>query len=123
MRLPPEPRVVTVAIVAPRIQGVTLSDGTTSAADGKIDAVAIILSAENGQALARNKPSQDFVRDAFAHAKFIAWTQTAKPLFDVTGIAGQMDEAMMELEDHSAKEFVTLCRSLRFWDREKSLLD
>ncbi|WP_223428123.1 type 1 glutamine amidotransferase family protein [Tateyamaria pelophila] len=101
----------------------TPSGGTTRAADEKIDGVAIVVSAENGQAFTRNKPSQDFVSDAVAYAKFIASTQTAKPLFDVTGIAGQMDEAMMELEDHSAKEFVTLCRSLRFWDREKSLLD
>jgi catalase len=115
-----------VAIVAPHIQGATLSDGSTRAADEKIDggpsvlfdAVALVLSEEGGKTLALNKPAQDFVSDAFAHAKFIGWTEAARPLLQATGVAGQMDDGMIALDADRADGFVRQCRALRFWPRE-----
>jgi len=114
-----------VAIVAPHIFGATLSDGTTRAADEKIDggpsvlfdAVALVFSQEQGSKLAADKPSQDFVSDAFAHAKFIAWTAAAMPLFKSTGIADKIDDGMMKIEAGTVADFLKTCAKLRFWDR------
>lgn len=119
----------TVAIVAPHIQGVTLSDGTEKPADEKIDggpsvvfdAVALVFADDAGQQIADNKPSQDFVSDAFAHAKFIAWTGAAKPLLKAAGVADKMDDGMVEIDADGAKSFVKTCRKLRFWERESKL--
>ncbi|MGC8201458.1 catalase [Aliiroseovarius sp. PTFE2010] len=114
-----------VAIVAPHIFGATLSDGTTRAADEKIDggpsvlfdAVALVFSQEQGSKLAADKPSQDFVSDAFAHAKFIAWTDAAMPLFKSTGIADKIDDGMMKIDAGTVADFLKTCAKLRFWDR------
>lgn len=117
----------TVAIVAPHIQGVTLSDGTEKAADEKIDggpsvvfdAVAVVFSEEGGKQVAGNKPSQDFVSDAYAHAKFIAWTKPALPLLKAAGVADRMDAGMIEIDTKTVNDFVESCRKLRFWPREE----
>lgn len=117
-----------VAIVAPHITGATLSDGSLKPADEKIDggpsvvfdAVALVLSDEQGQRLAADKPSQDFVSDAFAHAKFIAWTDAAMPLLEAVGIKDKMDDGMMKIDTGNTPDFVKLCRKLRHWERETS---
>src|SRR5665647_2144177 len=70
----------TVKIVAPKVGGAKLSDGSMLAADGQLagtpsvlfDAVAVILSDEGAQTLSRESAAIDFVRDAFGHLKAIA---------------------------------------------------
>ncbi|SLN66572.1 catalase [Oceanibacterium hippocampi] len=118
-----------VTIVAPHIHGATLSDGTRKPADEKIDgapsvvfdAVALVLSEDGGRTLANNKPSQDFVSDAFAHAKFIAWTAAAMPLLKATGVAGNMDAGVVAIDSGTVDAFVKCCRDLRFWAREDKM--
>ena len=120
----------TVAIVAPHISGAKLSDGKMKTADEKIDggpsvifdAVALVFSDEAGKKFARNKPSQDFVSDAFAHAKFIAWNEGAQPILKAAGIGDAMDDGMMLIGGDNVDEFVKLCRQLRFWKREAATL-
>lgn len=116
-------------IIAPHIAGARLSDGELMEADQKIDggpsvlydAVAILMSEKSGEAMAADKPSQDFASDAFAHAKFIAYTEEALPLFDTIGIADKIDEGFLRLDgDNDAKGFIERCRKLRFWRREAS---
>ncbi|MFD0857897.1 catalase [Roseovarius aquimarinus] len=112
-----------VAIVAPRIGGATLSDGSVKAADEKIDggpsvlfdAVALVFSQEGGEALSANKPAMDFVSDAYAHAKVIGWTDAAQPLMKAVGASP--DAGMAKLSEEGAGDFVTLCRKLRHWER------
>ncbi|MFC6643844.1 catalase-related domain-containing protein [Sulfitobacter profundi] len=116
-----------VAIVTPHIQGVTLSDGSTRAADEKIDggpsvvfdAVALVFGDEKADKIAKNKPSQDFVSDAFAHNKFIAWTKAADPLLNAAGV--EKDEGTVEVSAENAGDFLQSCRKLRFWQREEKL--
>ncbi|WP_339638380.1 catalase, partial [uncultured Sulfitobacter sp.] len=116
-----------VAIVTPHIQGVTLSDGSTRAADEKIDggpsvvfdAVALVFGDEKADKIAKNKPSQDFVSDAFAHNKFIAWTKAADPLLNAAGV--EKDEGTVEVSAENADDFLQSCRKLRFWQREEKL--
>jgi catalase len=58
------------------------------------------------------------VNDAFAHAKFIGYSETAKPLFDKAGLS-EMDSGCVALKSASdAKSFIANCRKLRFWERE-----
>ncbi|HMO74675.1 MAG TPA: catalase [Sphingopyxis sp.] len=114
-------------VVAPKIGGVTLADGTKVAARHKIDggpsvlfdAVAIIVSEEGAAELAADAAAKDFVSDAFAHCKFIGMTAEAAAIFAAVGLADDLDDACMLLEKASdAAPFVEAARALRFWRRE-----
>lgn len=113
-------------IVAPMIGGVQLSDGSWLAADHKIDggpsvlfdAVALLVSEDGAELLAKNPAARDFVADAFAHAKFIGYSAAAMPLFVKAGISDDLDEACVALARVSdAKGFVKACGASRFWTR------
>jgi catalase len=119
-----------VELIAPRIAGVTLSDGELAPAKQKIDgapsvlydAVALLLSKEGAAALAKDAPSNDFVRDAFAHCKFIAYSDGALPLLEASGIASKFDEGCFALTSKKeAAAFVEACGILRYWERELSV--
>ena len=114
-------------VVAPKIGGATLSDGTMLPAQQKIDggpsvlydAVAVILSDEGAAMLAKDAPSKDFVADAFAHCKFLGLSPQAEPLLVKAGIAEDLDDGCLGLESaDDAKAFVAALAPLRFWDRE-----
>ncbi|MEN3973412.1 catalase [Sphingomicrobium sp. XHP0235] len=116
-----------VGIVAPHIGGAKLSDGKMLEANEKIDggpsvvfdAVAIVMGEAAAKTLADDKPSQDFVSDAFAHAKFVAHVPAVKPLFEAVGIADKMDDGFFELSAAAdAKDFIKACGKLRYWDRD-----
>ncbi len=115
-------------VVAPTVGGVKASDGSMLEAQQKIgggpsvlyDAVAILASAEGIQSLLKNPAAKDFVSDAFAHLKFIAYTDAAMPLFEKAGIAADMDDGFVLLSTAKAPaDFVAMCRKVRRWDREK----
>ncbi|MGB3739151.1 MAG: catalase [Pontixanthobacter sp.] len=116
----------TVGIVAPHVSGAKLNDGTMMEANEKIDggpsvlfdAVAIVMGADAAARFADDKPSQDFVSDAFAHAKFIAYVPAVKPLFEAVGVAQKMDDGFVDVSDgEQAAAFIDRCGKLRFWDR------
>lgn len=67
-------------------------------------------------------PARDFVADAFAHCKFIGYTEEVKPLFEKAGIWSDLDDGCKPLAKKSdGKVFIEMCRDLRFWEREKKL--
>lgn len=111
-----------VKIVAPRIGGVTLKDGTKLKADGQLagtpsvifDAVGLVLSEEGCTALLNDGAALDFAKDAFGHLKAIGFSAEAKPLLDKAGIAP--DAGVVKL-DNKAAPFVAPART-RQWDRE-----
>jgi catalase len=114
-------------VVAPKIGGVTLSDGRRVPADQKVDggpsvlydAVAVLASGEAATELAADATAKDFVTDAFHHAKFIAYVEGALPLFAAAGIADDLDDGCLALDGRGGPEaFVTACRPLRNWSRE-----
>ena len=114
-------------VIAPKIGGVTLDDGTSVAAKQKIDggpsvlfdAVAILPSAEGVEPLAQDAASKDFVSDAFGHCKFIGYGEHAKPLFDEARMPPALDDGFIALkEPGDAAAFVSTCATLRFWARE-----
>lgn len=118
-----------VEIVAPHVGGAKLSDGSMMEADQKIDgapsvvydAVAVVMSEDSARRYNADKPSIDFVNDAFAHAKFIAYVPAVKPLFECAGVWDWMDDGFVDVSGgaDAAKSFIDNCGKLRFWDREK----
>jgi catalase len=122
----------TLEIIAPTVGGVEASDGKVVAGNQKIgggpsvlyDAVAVLPSAEGVKLLVTNPAARDFVADAFAHLKFIAYVDAAMPLFEKAGIQADLDDGCMHLTTSKetgarAAAFVTACRNLRYWAREK----
>jgi catalase len=121
----------TLEVIAPTVGGVKASDGSIIEAQQKIgggpsvlyDAVAVMPSAEGVQSLLKNAAAKDFVSDAFAHLKFIAYADPAMKLFEKAGIAADLDEGCMILSGPKGAEgFVTACRKLRRWDREPMVM-
>ena len=117
----------TFEIIAPKVCGAKLSDGTLLEADQMIDggpsvlydAVALLPSEGVMADLMREFTARDFVADAFAHCKFIGYVDAVIPLFEKIGIAKDLDEGCVLLT--SAKEatsFVAGLGKLRVWARE-----
>ncbi len=112
----------TVKIVAPKIGGVTLKDGSKLAADGQLagtpsvlfDAVAIIVSEMGCAELLKEGAAIDFAKDAFGHLKAVGFTAHAQPLLDKAGI--EKDEAVVGLEN-GIDSFLAQAKTRR-WDRE-----
>jgi len=120
----------TVELVAPKVGGVTTADGTHLPAQHMIDggpsvlfdAVALVLSAEGAEMLAKEAAARDFVADAFAHCKFIAFSPEAVPLFEKAGVEPDADEGLVPLENAaSITAFIEGCRKLRLWAREAAV--
>jgi catalase len=113
-------------IVCPKAGGVTASDGSVIEGDEAVrggpsvlyDAV-VVLPSERGVAdLLAEPAARDFVADAFAHCKFVAYTRAAEPLFAKAGLPKELDKGFMGLDQAGqAADFVKACRALRFWDR------
>lgn len=121
-----------VEYIAPVIGGVELSDGTWLAAQYKIDGgpsvlfdfVAVIASANGAARAAKVPAAKDFVSDAFAHFKFLAYSPEVKPLLTKAGIAEDLDEGCVELSStKSIKAFFEACKDVRHWTREAGLME
>ena len=114
----------TVKIVAPKVGGAKLADGSMLAADGQLagtpsvlfDAVAIILSDEGAKALSMESAAIDFVRDAFGHLKAIAVDKGGRSLLKIASVGE--DAGVVDASDRDA--FITAAKT-RQWDREKSV--
>ncbi|HYI41578.1 MAG TPA: catalase [Allosphingosinicella sp.] len=114
-------------VIAPKIGGVVLSDGTAVAAKHKIDggpsvlfdAVAILPSSEGAALLAGDAAAKDFVSDAYGHCKYIGHNSEAKALFAEARVPPELDEGFVALKKAgNAKAFVATCARLRYWPRE-----
>ncbi len=112
----------TVKIIAPKVGGAKLADGSLLAADGQLagtpsvlfDAVAVILSDEGAKALSKEAAAIDFVRDAFGHLKAIAVDQGGQTLLKKASIA--QDAGIVDCND---KEAFIVAAKTRQWDREE----
>lgn len=113
-------------VIAPNVGGVEASDGSWIEAEQKLDgapsvlydAVALLVSEAGAQLLVNEPAARDFVADAFAHKKFIGYTEAALPLLDKGGVPEGGDKATITLDDEqSAEDFVQSCRKLRYWER------
>jgi catalase len=114
----------TVKIVAPKVGGAVLKDGTLLPADGQLagtpsvvfDAVASVLSPDMGAVLAKEAAAVDWFRDAFGHLKAIAACKGTQAILQAGGIepdAGVLDPA-------DVQGFIAAAQT-RQWDREPKL--
>jgi catalase len=115
-----------IELVAPTVGGIQASDGTVMPAQQAVDggpsvlydAVVVLASDEGARALSAKPAARDFLTDACAHRKFIGHTAGAAPLFEAAALDARGDAGFIDLEEHSAEDFITTCRQLRFWNRK-----
>jgi len=113
-----------VKIIAPKVGGVKLADGSRLAADGQLagtpslffDAVAIVIGNDGAKSLVNEAAAIDFARDAFGHLKTIALDAGGRRLFEKAGLAA--DKGVLDAKD--AKAFVGAAKK-RHWAREPSV--
>ncbi|MEG3144117.1 catalase [Sphingomonas sp. RT2P30] len=109
-------------LVAPKVGGATLSDGSVQKADGQLagmpsqlfDAVAVVLSDDGCAALLKEAAAVEWVMNAFGHLKAIGASDAAKPLLDKAGVTP--DDGITALDG----SFVTAAAK-RFYAREPAL--
>lgn len=113
-----------VKIVAPKIGGVKLADGTMLPVDKQLagtpsalfDAVAVVLAEPAAKLLLNESAAVDFVQDAFVHLKAIAFNSGAKALLKKANV-----EPDAGIIDASAKDAFIAAAKTRQWDREQSV--
>jgi catalase len=114
-----------VQLIAPKVGGVTLKDGSKLKVDRQLagspsvlfDAVALVLSADGCAMLLNEGAAVDFAKDAFGHLKAIGHTPEAQPLLDKAGVVP--DDRVVALGTNG-KGFVAVAAG-RQWDREPSV--
>ncbi len=113
-------------LVTPKIGGIHTKNGTRYQGDHALagapsvlfDAVALVLSTAGAAELVKNPAARDFVADAVAHKKFIAFSAAAGPLLKKAG-ADERDDGFVLIKGAAdVATFVERCRKLRHWDRE-----
>jgi catalase len=117
-------------VIAPKVGGVEAADASWIEAKHMIDggpsvlfdAVVLLLTEEGAERLAGEAAARDFVADAFAHCKFIAYTPGAVALLQKAGVDPQADEGMISLDSSKPiAGFIESCRKLRLWGREMAV--
>ena len=117
-------------LIAPKVGGVTASDGSWVEAHHMIDgapsvlfdAVVLLTAKAAMEDLMHDAAARDFVADAFQHCKFIGYDPSAAPLLEKAGIADAIDEGVLMLPgDISLDGFVEELGKLRVWGREPSV--
>ena len=111
-----------VKIIAPKVGGAKLADGSMLAADGQLagtpsvlfDAVAVILSDKGANKLSTESAAIDFVRDAFGHLKAIAADKGGQMLLKAANVG--KDTGVV---DTNATDAFIAAAKTRQWDREK----
>jgi catalase len=109
-------------LVAPKVGGAKLSDGSMKKADGQLagspsqlfDAAAVVLSKDGTAALLKEGAAIQWVMDAFGHLKAVGASAAAKPLLDKAGV--EADEGVTGLDD----DFIAAAAK-RFYAREPNV--
>ena len=95
-------------LVAAKLNGIKLSDGNVTKADGQLagtpsqifDAVAVVLSKDGTNMMMKEGAAIQWVMDAFGHLKAIGYTKDAMPLLEKAGV--EIDEGVIEIN----KQFI-----------------
>ncbi len=111
----------TALLIAPKVGGIKVKGGTLKA-DGQlagtpsvlVDAIALVLSRDAAEILAKDAAAVDFVRDAFGHLKAIGCNADAQPLLDAAAVVPDVGVTGLD------RKFVKAA-ALRFFDREPNV--
>jgi catalase len=117
-----------VAIVSPKIGGVTTAKGRKLAADQALsaapsvffDAVAALPSEAGAARLVKEAAAIDWLRDAYGHLKVIGYVDAAMPLFVKAAISWDGDEGVVDVA-REAPAFIQAAKQHRIWAREPLL--
>jgi catalase len=109
-------------IVAPKIGGTKMSDGSVLVADTQlagfpsvmVDAIVLELSKKGCEMLLAEAAAIQFVMDAFGHLKAIGATAAAKPLLDKAGV--EPDGGIVPIDERFVQ-----AAGRRYWDREHKI--
>jgi catalase len=113
-------------VVAQKIGGVKMSDGSWLGAHQALkggpsvlyDAIAIMVSKDAAREISSEPAARDFIADAFAHSKFVAFVASARSLLEAVLGDDSIDEGFVELKmAKDTSKFVASCRQFRFWQR------
>jgi catalase len=115
-----------LAVVAPKIGGVTARDGKaikaqhalSSAPSVLFDAVVVAPSESGVGDLLREAAAVDWLRDAFGHLKVIGHLPAAAALFEKAAIDPHADKGVVSLEGKGVDAFFAAAKLHRIWDRE-----
>jgi catalase len=119
-----------LAIVAPKIGGVTTAKGAKLPADQALsgapsvmfDAVALLPSNDGAEKLATEAAAIDWLRDAFGHLKVIGHVADAAPVFEKASVAPDADEGVVDLAGRGGVDaFIKAAKQHRIWEREPTL--
>ena len=113
-----------VKIIAPKVDGIKLSNGKTIHVDGQLagspsaqfDAVASVIPLESGKRLSKDAAAQNWFRDAFGHLKAIAACKGTQVILAAGGV--KADEGVI---DPSEVEAFIRAAKTRFWNREPEI--
>ncbi len=114
-----------VKIIAPKLGGVTLDDGSKLKGDFQLaggpsvlfDTLAIVASEDGVDTLLGEAAAVAWVHDAFAHLKVIAHSSEVADLLDVAGV--ETDEGIVPLAGaQDAAAFIDVAGNGRIWARE-----
>ena len=117
--------------IAPHAGEVQASDGSWIAVQQRIDgapsvlydAVALLVSGDGGRALPNLAAARDFLSDAFAHSKFIAYVDHAMPLIEKVVGRDNLDAGFIQVKaSQDVTTFIQACRKLRYWERAEAKL-
>lgn len=116
--------------VALRIGGVTTDDGNhmpvnhaLHGAPSVLFDTVVLAPSENGvRDLLNETAAVNWVRDAFAHLKVIAYIAAARPLFDKANLELSADAGVISLEENDGSErYVAAAKRHRIWERGSSV--
>jgi catalase len=119
-----------LAVIAPKIGGVTTARGKKLPADQALsgapsvffDAVALLPSEEGAALLAKEAAAVDWLRDAFGHLKVIGHVEAAMPVFEKAAVPADADDGVVDLaKSGGIKAFITAAKQHRVWERELTL--
>ena len=119
----------TVEVIAPAIVGVVADDGMEIEAQQQLaggpsvvyDAVVLALGPTGSETLSNMPVARDFVADAYAHCKYIGYTEGAASLLKTALGDRPVDEGTIALGGKASVDvFTKELANLRVWSREKS---
>jgi catalase len=118
----------TVEVIAPAIVGVEADDGSSIEAQQQLaggpsvlyDAVVLAFGPAGSDTFAKMPAARDFVADAYAHCKYIGYTEGALDLLNAA-LGGQpLDDGVIAVDTKSSiAGFAEQLVNLRVWAREK----
>jgi catalase len=117
-----------VEFIAPKIGGVTASDGTAVAAHHALsggpsiffDSVVVLASEAAVPDLVREAAAVNWVRDAYGHLKVIGYSAASAALLEAAGV--EPDEGTVLLEGtKGTKSYIATAKAGRRWEREPKL--